>query len=337
MMNELISIIVPVYNVKPYIRKCIDSLVAQTYPLTEIVIVDDASTDGSSEIIEAYARIYSNIIIIKHEYNKGLAAARNTGIRVAKGSFIEFVDSDDYVSPNYTEKLYRNLVSQRVDISVCGRYLEFDTSDGVRLIREEASAFSCKRLSNRETLRALNCYRAFDMSMCSKLIKRELFKDIVFPEGKLCEDFYVCHQLAFKCSASYYDPEPLYYYRQRSGSISRNDKINWAPVDASDKQREFIFENCPDLMWAGITASVFARISIANEHMKRDKVFSKEKEYKKYVKDNLLYVLLNHDITYRKKVQALCYCFSTKLYKSIFLSFSKRARLQSKTNETQQD
>lgn len=332
-MSELISVIVPVYNVKKYLVECLESLLVQTHCPIEIVIVDDRSTDGSFEIAEQYAKGYSNITLVRHDRNRGLAAARNTGIDSAKGDYIAFVDSDDYVSPDYIMVLYKNLVKYDVDMSICGRYLAFESPAGIKLMQEGCSAYSYKCLSNRETIRALNCYRAFDMSMCSKLIKRELFKGVVFPEGLLCEDFYVCHQLAFKLHASYYDPIPLYYYRQRPGSISRNDSINWAPVDASDKQSDFIAKNCPDIKEVGITACVFARISMANEHARRGVSFSKEEEYKQYVRTNLRYVLLNQDISLKKKVQALCFGISPKLYVLLFLSFSKRAKLQKQSSK----
>ena len=328
---ELISLIVPVYNVKNYLRDCLDSLLAQTYPNFEIVVVDDASTDGSGKIVRRYAERYPSIRVVSHDRNRGLAAARNTGIAAARGEYIAFVDSDDYVSSNYLSGLYGNAAAQRADISVCGRYLAFETQEGLRLVEDAQTAFSCRRLSNLEGLRALNSYRAFDMSMCSKLIKKSLLCGIEFPEGKLCEDYFTCHKIVFKASCLYYDPAPLYYYRQRPGSISRGDKVNWAPIEASDEQLRFILRECPELKWVGETSCAFARVSIINECARRGFETPQAKEIKAYVRRSLPSVLRNSDISSRKKVQALCFALSINLYSKIFVSFSSRAKLQEKS------
>lgn len=325
---ELISFIVPVYNVEKYLKDCLDSLLIQTYPNYEIVIVDDASTDGSAVIAREYADRNGRIRVVAHERNRGLAAARNTGISAARGVYIAFVDSDDYVSSSYLSDLYANAVSNDADISVCGRYLVFETLSGVKLVSDAQKAFACRPLNNHEGLRALNSYQAFDMSMCSKLIKRELFSGVSFPEGKLCEDYFTCHQVIYKALHLYYDPTPLYYYRQRPGSISRGAKINWAPVEASDAQLDFILKNCPELKWVGETSCAFARISIANEYARRGIESSETKNLKKCVWQMLPSVLKNNDIPSRKKIQAVCFTISARLYSKIFVSLSSRAKLQ---------
>lgn len=326
--HELISLVIPVYNVKDYLGDCLDSLLAQTYQNFEIVIVDDASTDGSGEIARRYAEQHPLIRVVAHDRNRGLAAARNTGIASACGAYIAFVDSDDYVSPDYLSGLYGNAVAHGADISVCGRYLAFETQKGLKLVEDAQTLFSRRRLSNLEGLRALNSYRAFDMSMCSKLIRKSLFEGIEFPEGKLCEDYFTCHKIVFKATCLYYDPTPLYYYRQRPGSISRGDKVNWAPMEASDEQLRFIMRECPELKWVGETSCAFARVSIINECARRGLETPRAKEIKAYVRHTLLSVLRNGDIPSRKKAQALCFAISTNLYSKIFVSFSSRAKLQ---------
>lgn len=326
--KELISFVVPVYNVEDYLADCLESLLSQTYPSYEVVIIDDASTDGSYAIAAAYADEHPCVRIVSHDKNRGLAAARNTGIDAARGEYIAFVDSDDYVSPNYLNELYSNAIANNVDISVCGRYLVFETLEGTELLRDAQNAFSCRRLNNLEGLRALNSYQSFDMSMCSKLIKRELFDEIEFPEGKLCEDYFTCHQIVFQATGLYYDPSPLYFYRQRPGSISRGIEVNWAPIDASDAQLDFISRRCPELIWVGETSCAFARISIVNECARRGCNPPEAKVLKKDVRNALPYVLRNGDIPSKKKIQALCFTLSIALYSKVFLSFSSRARKQ---------
>ncbi len=122
MNAEMISVIVPVYNVKPWIGRCLDSIMAQTYPCLEIIVVDDGSTDGSGRICEEYAARDKRIQVLHLPENRGPSAARNQGIVKAKGAYLSFIDSDDCAKPDLLEKLYRNLVEHRADISACAAY-----------------------------------------------------------------------------------------------------------------------------------------------------------------------------------------------------------------------
>lgn len=326
--TDLISFVIPVYNVEKYLKECMKSLINQTYSNYEIVVVDDCSTDASLSIAETFSKLDKRIRIVRHDRNRGLAAARNTGIESARGKYIAFVDSDDFVAPDYLSHLYAIVVEQGVQVAVCGRYLYYKTAEGEKLMREASGSFCGERLSNLEAIRAINCYRAFDVSMCSKLIDANLFEGIVFPEGYLCEDFYVCHKILFKADSLFYDPSPLYYYRQRPGSISRGKTINMAPVAASDEQLKFIESNCPELTKTGITGCVFARISISNEYTRRSMAFPQEKSYRSYVVKGVPAVFGNGDISMKKKIQALCYAIAPAIYKKVFMSFSERAKLQ---------
>ncbi len=326
--DDLISFIVPVYNVRDYLSDCLDSLLAQTYKNYEIVIVNDCSSDGSDELALDYAEKHSCIRVVSHEENRGLAAARNTGISAANGSYVAFVDSDDYLSSSYLEDLHANAIKWGADISVCGRYLVYETSSGIKLVEDAQHAFSYEPLNNIRGLRALNSYRAFDMSMCSKLIKKSLFAGIKFPEGELCEDYYVCHQIVYKAQCIYYDPQPLYYYRQRPGSISRGSRVNLAPVAASNAQLGFILSCCPEIKWVGETSCVFAYISIVNEYARRGRVAPQAESLKIDVRKMLPSVLANKDISTKKKIQAICFSLSTRIYSRVFVSFSSRVKLQ---------
>ena len=108
---ELVTVVVPVYNVRPFLETCLDSLLQQTYPYLEILLIDDGSTDGSGDLCDHYARKDSRIQVI-HQENGGLGAARNEGIRRARGEYLSFVDSDDWVSPAMIQELYQALKKQ---------------------------------------------------------------------------------------------------------------------------------------------------------------------------------------------------------------------------------
>ena len=117
-MNELVSIIVPIYNSEQYLERCINSLIKQTYKNIEIILIDDGSKDSSLSIIEKYAKQDCRIVYISKE-NSGVSSSRNDGIKIAKGKYISFVDSDDYIESNMIEDMYKALVEQNVDIVRC--------------------------------------------------------------------------------------------------------------------------------------------------------------------------------------------------------------------------
>lgn len=123
-MNDLISIIVPAYNIQPYIARCLDSLLAQTYKEIQIIVIDDGSTDGTADVLEEYAKQYSNIGILRQE-NRGVSSARIAGIKKAAGEYIGFVDGDDWVEPDMFEILINNAVNFQADISHCGYQMDF--------------------------------------------------------------------------------------------------------------------------------------------------------------------------------------------------------------------
>lgn len=123
MKNELISVIVPIYNTSKYLSKCIDSIINQTYKNLEIILVNDGSTDNSLDICNKYKLIDSRIIIINKD-NGGLSSAKNIGLDNHKGRYIAFIDSDDYVDNNFIGELYNNLISTNSDISLCNYYLK---------------------------------------------------------------------------------------------------------------------------------------------------------------------------------------------------------------------
>ena len=128
-MNALVSVIVPVYNVAPYLRECLDSIECQTHPHLEIILVNDGSTDDSAAICEEYSRNDHRIRVI-HQENQGVSVARNTGIRAATGTYLQFVDSDDWMEPTMTETLVRAMETNDVQLVVCS-FVNWSFDDGV--------------------------------------------------------------------------------------------------------------------------------------------------------------------------------------------------------------
>ena len=208
-----ISVIVPVYNVERYLTRCIDSILAQTYQNFELILVDDGSTDGSGTLCDSYMKKDSRIKVI-HKKNGGLSDARNSGIDAAEGEFLSFIDSDDWVRPDFLNILHGNAVQYGADVSVVNLHKEYD--DG-RI--EKLNRVSEELLSREEALQNLYRIGIYINVACNKLYKSALFSDIRYPVGKLHEDGFTTYKLLYKANRVYYSDADLYCYYQRSGSI----------------------------------------------------------------------------------------------------------------------
>lgn len=203
-----ISIIVPVYNVEPYLEKCLDSISAQTYSNIEIILVDDASADQSGSICDAYAARDKRMQVVHFPVNRGLSAARNEGVGRATGEYISFIDSDDYVKPDLLEKLYDNLMECKADISICG-------IEGFG--KSNTPAGTC---STAETVCCLARRTPFLWNVWGKLYSAEDVKRHPFDECALCcEDLLFFYQMLKDAETVRYFPDTLYHYLYRPGSL----------------------------------------------------------------------------------------------------------------------
>lgn len=214
--SPLISVIVPVYNTEQYLEKCIKSILTQTYNNIELILVNDGSTDNSGDICDVYAKNDSRIIVI-HKENGGQSTARNEALEVAKGKYIGFVDSDDYISENMYKYLMDEIISTNAQVSVCGRYNV--SSCGM------SEFFTIKETQIWETETAVKnflMYNNLDAALCDKLIYAKLFENLRFPSGYICEDVPVAYQVIATSNKIVHCGKPLYYYLQRQGSTSRS-------------------------------------------------------------------------------------------------------------------
>ena len=212
----MISIIIPVNNVEKYFRRCIESVIAQTYRDIEVILVDDGSDDGSGLLCDEYSKRYGYISVIHKEKN-GPSDARNMGIAAAHGDHYAFVDSDDCISPHMMEILMDNLNVTDSDISMC-RYRKVNYNDDIL----EKTGSNHLRTVDKDNLMKLLCNEDKGIEMAvvwNKLFKKEVFSDVRFPSGKYHEDQAVMHRLLYNCRRLVYTDDVLYYYMQREGSI----------------------------------------------------------------------------------------------------------------------
>lgn len=211
---DLISIIVPVYNVQQFLPKCLDSILAQTYKNIEIIIVDDGAKDNSGKICDEYGIKYSNIQVI-HKSNGGLSDARNKGIEFVNGKYIIFVDSDDIIAPQLVEYLYRLIKKNNAEIGICevahcypNKKILFKNSKDEYVLNSE------------QAIEEMFYQKSFLVSAWAKIYPTEFFRDIKFPVGVLFEDSAIMYRLFDKADKVVYGTAKLYGYMHRENSIT---------------------------------------------------------------------------------------------------------------------
>ena len=235
----LLSIIVPVYNVENHLPKCIDSILAQTFTDFELILVEDGSPDGCPALCDAAAAKDARVRVI-HQKNGGLSAARNAGLDVARGAWIGFVDSDDYIAPEMYEALYQAVQSTGADLALCD-YAEVDEmgapcqSMHIRLEKKD--------FTGRELLK--NATDTMIQPAWNKLYRRAVFTQLRYPEGKLNEDLFLIPEVCLQIQKAVVVPKALYYYVQRGGSIMNESKTlrHFDAAEAAQRYWDCLVEN----------------------------------------------------------------------------------------------
>lgn len=229
-----VSVIVPIYNVEKYLRRCIDSLINQTLKEIEIILVNDGSTDKSQDIIDSYSKKYPERIISLIKKNGGLSDARNYGLPYAKGKYIGFVDSDDYVDEKMFQLLFESAEENSADIVTCDYY---------KVYGDKKILVKSRNFENKNDMLIAPLAAAWN-----KIYRREMLEKsgIIFPKGLIYEDTEFYAKLAMYCNKISYVEKPLVYYVQRVGSIanSQGEKTTqifdiFTDIIAFYKQKEF--------------------------------------------------------------------------------------------------
>lgn len=289
-MQPLISVIIPMYNVEKYLRQCIDSVLEQTYQNLEIILVDDGSPDNCGKICDEYAELDSRINVI-HKKNGGLSDARNVGIEIAKGEYITFIDSDDFITKDYVEYLYQLLENGNADMSVCQR-LDVD-EEGVSLnikinVKEQVV------VGNRECMRAYVEERSVETAAWGKLYKTEMFKQVRYPVGKYHEDVFTTYLLIAQCEKIAIGSEQKYGYRSRTESITKSSfsKKHLDSVEGTIKRGEFVGKKYPEFAQVANSQIVYAANYCVMKMIKAEVVDTQsitelQKVYRKYEHDFL--------------------------------------------------
>jgi glycosyltransferase involved in cell wall biosynthesis len=238
-MNPRISIIVPVYNVEAYLQKCLESILRQTFSDFECILIDDGSTDNSSQICDEYSRKDNRIIVI-HQKNKGVSEARNAGLRIARGEWIGFTDPDDWCEAEMFQFLYTNAIEKKVDISICGVQ---------RITRGRAVKnryfFKESIISSKEAIKYLFSPGGFGGYMFVKLIRAQIIHEnkVFFnPEIKLSEDVLFSLEIFLHASYVFISPRILYnYFNRPDSAINSSQKIEYKTQDENGEKLKNLF------------------------------------------------------------------------------------------------
>ena len=271
-MDPLVSIVIPVYNVESYLRECVTSVVGQTYTNIEIILVDDGSTDNSGTLCDEFALTDSRICVF-HKENGGLSDARNYGIRQAHGSLISFIDSDDYVSPDYIMHLYQALVRGKTDIATTSICI-FHDGKPPKKHKHDAAVFHV--YDAREALEDMLYMRHLEPNAFPKIYKKELFETIQYPVGKLYEDIATTTKLIDKAGRIAYLDEEDYYYRIRPNSI-QTASFNPKKLDLLDQLS--VVRSIVQAKYPGIMGAYYSKEQSAlfNLYMNINRTDTKEK------------------------------------------------------------
>ena len=292
---DLISIVVPIYNVEKYIFKCIDSLIKQTYQKIEIILIDDGSQDACGAICDNYAS-KDNRIIVVHKQNGGLSDARNVGISVSKGKYITFVDSDDFVSKYYVEHLYHMMIKTNSDMSIV-HSLTFYDGDSPK-IDEKNEIIDLKVISSEQAINNTLDIK-LRQSAWGKMYRKSIFDSIKFPYGMLYEDLAVVFYLLEQCKLISIAKNQDYYYLIRQNSImtssfSIKQYYSFQPIDL---ELDFLIEKYPELSDKILARKLYEQFYIYYRFRKSDKRSDFNDEYKNLKND------IHHNIKRIKKLK----------------------------------
>lgn len=289
-MEELVSVIIPIYNVEKYLKKSVKSVIDQTYSNLEIILVDDGSKDSCYKLCEELKKEDKRIIVI-HKENGGLSDARNRGIDVAKGKYLFFLDSDDYIEKNTIKILYDTLKTDGTDMVVFDFIKIFDTGE---IIQENTTINAHDIIDANVLLKGIVQDKNWRyVPAWNKLYKREIWTSLRFPKGKLHEDEFVIHKILDKCERVSIIPNKLLYYVQRSGSIMNNisDKnrihITLAFVERTNFYLEHGMENEASKMFLNTIDRYIYKIGLSDKVENSELKHEIKKLYKKINKKNI--------------------------------------------------
>lgn len=318
-MNELISVIVPVYNVEKYLRKAVQSIQNQTYKHLEIMLINDGSTDSSGNICDELANSDSRIVVI-HKKNGGVSTARNEAQKLSKGNYVIYVDSDDYIHEEMIQSLYEQLIAENADVSSCSVMNVYQNSQTPQCSDENLYFV----YNQEEFLREYLIGQRVQGTLGNKLIRKEITDQLEFPVGKIYEDAYYHLQLVQVAKKYVVHTKPYYYYYHRNQSLTTN------PYHERDLVYLDVYQKFYDLVqqqYTRIINEAFFRLSYAYfyifDKMLLESDFEKINQFKlvrDYLKKNAIQIAKNTIFQKGRRIAALALKINVHLYRKLMLA-----------------
>lgn len=311
-MAELISVVVPVYNVEAYLDKCIQSIVSQTYENLQIILVDDGATDRSGVICDQWAGKDRRIRVI-HKENGGLSDARNAGMTVATGKWLSFIDSDDFISVDTFERMYLAATENNCDIGVCNIVRIYDDGETEPFYHPVSELTVLPGDARYDTLR--------QPSVCNKLFRRELFEGVQFPKGRYYEDTFVYHILAHHAKAIALTGHDGYYYLSRRDSILGQPKY----TDRYFDMIEAVYERMTYMIERNVSCakdaclSLYAVVSDGEKNLKRTRENAREfTQMRRWYHCAYGYLIARADVNLKQKLRLVLLRYVPWLHSCIY-------------------
>lgn len=317
-----ISVIVPVYKVEPYIHKCVDSILTQTFTDYELILVDDGSPDTCGNICDEYAQKDARIHVI-HKENGGLSDARNAGMKITCGEYVIFIDSDDYIDADMLSYLYENLKKADADMATCGIYEVY--ADRIEK-QEEEPDFVC---SGEEAFRCILRGHTIRGEIWNKLIKRSCISDLEFPKGKLYEDIFYTVDMMQRIKTVAVGTKPKYYYLHRSDSITGKayrPKL-FDIIDGYTKNYQVVQHAFPKLEEEAECLWIWSRFIVLDKMLLEENYRSIDRfeELVTFIKQHFRRIMKNPYFQRNRKISAIVLLISIPLYrKLVFISEGKK-------------
>lgn len=317
-MNDLISIIVPIYNVERYLRRCIDSIISQSYSNIEIILIDDGSPDECGKICDEYSKKDSRIKVI-HKENEGVSSARNLGLEIISGKYLTFVDPDDYIEKEMIEKLYEWIKKYEADISICG---VIDNDENYNILRKTKGK-DIILLDRENTFKEFMEEYYFNSVCWAKLYRTDLWKNIRFNEKtKIAEDLEVLCEVFKKVNKTIVNTKECFYNwlcRSESATKIRYNEDWKKEIDMTKNIMKYIESTYPKIIDSAIKRYIRINIDCIIRVIKYNYNLKEINELKNNIRPYFLRALKNKNISYTMKIKLLLIFINPKIYKMLYL------------------
>lgn len=321
-INPQVSVIIPVFNVEEYLCKCIDSVLEQTYENIEIILVDDGSSDESPKICDEYGESNERIKVI-HKPNGGLSEARNVGIEHSNGEFLTFVDSDDWLAPNMIERCIEAIDRYKADLCA----VSFMCAYPNKMIPNPTSCSKPEVYTTKEALSRYMFNTNIGVCVCGSVYNAKLWDNVRHPIGKLHEDQFTKYLLIDHARKSVFIPEPLYFYRQREGSIGHSSfsEQSYDLLEGVDTQYQYISDKYPEIEPEIAAACSFWYMVFVNMMLRSGYSDPEATDHcRQFARAHIVDVMRSSYFQLHRKMQILLFAASNQMYSKMYLLYFSR-------------